>query len=356
MATTGSVLGHMKCLKQLNHQTLNDIGAALNLEYTSPVKDEKVATLANWLSSLVSPEGISVFPDGGEGGSGGGGGGGSGGGGGGDSGDDSDDDDESEDSEDEGAMVINLKLDYNGGSTVSLEVAGWFTAGTLKGRVKSLLGISRRDQRIIFADKDLEDDKTLSGQNIQNGSTVHLLLRGTGGGKRGAAGAAKQKTKDEVLAEMTDQVGMAMLRFQASPHASPAIDNIRNKMTAIVQMVDRGVGPNDFAQMMVHLSDADLEKLQAVTALSTRPNERCKEVADVVFNNEIKAFKELKAQTKIAEGLLADGVHMLMINLFGDTHGGIGWAAFMKLVGEVVKHKVREGAAAAAAPANGLGA
>jgi len=68
------------------------------------------------------------------------------------------------------------------GQTITVDVNADDTIDAVKRKIQAKENLPAVDQRLVYAGKSLDDQRTLSDYNVQDSATMHLLLRLKGGG------------------------------------------------------------------------------------------------------------------------------------------------------------------------------
>ncbi|KAL5470837.1 hypothetical protein EMCRGX_G028873 [Ephydatia muelleri] len=83
------------------------------------------------------------------------------------------------------------------GKTIALEVSPNDTIGNVKVKIQDKENIPSYQQRLVFDNKQLEDDKTLNDYNIERDNTLHIVLKDVSNAAAENAPLLRQQARDE---------------------------------------------------------------------------------------------------------------------------------------------------------------
>ena len=113
-----------------------------------------------------------------------------------------------------------------GCKTITLDVKTSATINKGKHMIRVTEGIPKKHQRVIFAEKQLEDSKTLGNYSLKGGETLYLLLCLAGGGKRGRHEPPATIVPDDRLDDEMRKRVLLLFSIEFSPSSGNSFSHL----------------------------------------------------------------------------------------------------------------------------------
>ena len=257
------------------------------------------------------------------------------------------------DDEDEKGDEMYIYVKTMTGTLFTLKVKACDTIDIVKSKIELYGGLPSDQQGIIFDNAQLEDDRTLSDYNIQENSTIHLVLRLRGGGKRGRIAADDKKDRAGRTKILREEVGSLMLRIGASGPPCVPVAELLDGLTEIARRLQSRPG-SVMTEMIQGMQITRLSKLLEVTAISNNSQVRLLALARIIFEDLFERLEEMTLQVSKASERAIGYVELAMLSQFSDEAGVLSWAALSREAANIMTTVAVATAVTAAANGNGL--
>ena len=256
-----------------------------------------------------------------------------------------------QDNADKKTQTINLTIRAGAERPpLSINIEKGATLLDLKERIGQEMRMSKKkskDIELTIHDKTYpkaSNRKTIASC-FQDGDSALMVARGSGGaGKR--TRSTSQNVKEGNEKDISEMIGMHLMRCQSKPNLSPIITTAVNNVAQAMQKIETGNVSLD--EIFENLSVSDMKKLLLVPTLSTKPEARSKAIANVIFKPTMESLSELATQTDLMQKTIPLLVHYLMTKKFSSGEGSsFSWTSFLSVVSEIIE--------ARATPSKGAG-